>query len=111
MEELKAEATKLGLDFKGNISKVDLQKLVDEAKNPVAKGSPKSDRVKVIVTPRDSEEKEGYVGLYPYNAQYEFDEEIDFPAQVVEFIKSLGGYVTSSNGEKKWQSRYIVEIV
>lgn len=31
-DELKAEATELGIDFKGNISKADLEVLIDEAK-------------------------------------------------------------------------------
>lgn len=124
MEELKAEATKLGLDFKGNISRKDLEALIEDAKNQIANGSevkdesePKptkakeNEKIKVIVTPRDSEEKEGFVGLNGYRAQYKFDEEIELPANIVEFLKSKGGYITSPKGEKKWVSRYLVEVL
>ena len=109
MEELKQEATELGLDFKGNISKAELTKLIDEAKNQTADDSKK--KVKVIITPRDSEEKEGFVGFNGYTAQYQFDEEIEMPKNVVEFIKTKGGYKYDQKGNKKWVSRFLVEYV
>lgn len=71
-------------------------------------------KVKVIITPRDSEEKEGFVGFNGYNAQYQFDEEIEMPENVVSFLKSKGTYVyvKGKNGlEKKWQSRYMIERI
>lgn len=118
MEELKQEATELGLDFKGNISKTELKAMIDEKKQ-IANDSPvvkpivadANKKVKVKITPRDSEEKEGFARLNKYTIQYQFDEEISIPQIMVDFIKSKGGYVTSSKGEKKWQSRYIVELV
>lgn len=119
MEELKAEATELGLDFKGNISKAKLQEMVDAAKNPTAESSSKEPtekkltmkKIKVSITPRDPEEKEGYVGFNGYNAQYQFDTPIEMPEMVVEFLKTKGGYVMSSDGSKKWQSRYLIEVL
>ena len=108
--ELKTKATELGLDFKGNISKEDLQKLIDEAENVAAEDS-KPKKIKVIITPRDDEEKEGYVGFNGYQAQYQFDTEIEMPEDVVEFLKSKGTYVHSTDGKKKWQSRYMIEKV
>lgn len=110
MEELKAEATELGLDFKGNISKVELTNLIDEAKNVTAEDS-KPKKIKVKITPRDSEEFEGYVGFNGYNAQYQFDEEVEMPENVVEFIKSRGGNQYDKNGKARWLSRYIVEQI
>jgi len=115
MEDLKQEATELGLDFKGNISKVDLQAMVD-AKKQIANDStdtkPASDeKIKVIITSRDSGEIEGFARLNGYRIQYQFDEEIEIPRYMVDFIKSKGGYITSPKGAKKWQSRYIVEVL
>lgn len=115
MQELKQEATELGLDFKGNISKADLTSLIADAKNSVAKSSPdvkpsKPKRIKVVISARDSEEKEGYVGFNGYQAQYKFDEEIEMPEDVVEFLRSKGGYVTDGKGDKKWMSRFIIEV-
>lgn len=117
MEELKKEATELGLDFKGNISKAELTKLIEDAKNQNADGSSEEEvidlnaKVKVRITPRDSEEKEGFVGWGEYKAQYQFDEDIEMPIGAVEFLKTRGGYVYSANGSKKWQSRFIIEMV
>ena len=119
MVDLKAEATELGLDFKGNISKADLQAMVD-AKKQVANDSTEAkevnmndtnDKIKVIISSRDSGEIEGFARLNGYRIQYQFDEEIEIPRYMVDFIKSKGGYITSTKGDKKWQSRYIVEIV
>jgi len=62
MENLKTEATRLGLDFKGNISKFDLTELIENEKKRIANDSP-DDKIKVIITPRDTEEKECYVRL------------------------------------------------
>jgi len=121
MEELKTEATELGLDFKGNISKADLTTLVNEAKQ-LANGSSEKEteskidgmktKIKVKITPRDGEEFEGYVGLNGYTAQYKFDEEIEMPIDVVDFLKSKGGKVHNpKTGESKWQSRFLIEYV
>ena len=110
MEELKQQALDLGLEFKGNISKSDLIDLIENAKKQTADGSV-SKTVKVIITPRDPEEKEGYVGLNGYTAQFQFDVELDMPRDVVEFLKTIGGYTYKANGTKKWQSRYIVEVL
>ena len=117
MEDLKKEATKLELDFKGNISRVDLQAMVD-AKKQVANDSTDAkpefsmtNYIKVIITPRDSGEIDGFVGLGKYKAQYQFDEEVEMPDMVVEFLKTKGGYVTNAKGDKKWLSRFIIEKV
>ena len=112
MEELKQEATELGLDFKGNISKADLIKLIDDAKNLTADSSSESTKpkkIKVIISPRDTEEKQGYVGFNGYTAQYQFEEEIEMPENVVEFIKQKGSYVHDGKGNRKWVSRYLIE--
>ena len=121
MEELKNEATELGLDFKGNISRKDLEALVEDAKNQTADGSEPDSRsnsnplskkkIKLRISPRDSEEKEGYVGICDYSAQYQFDEDVEMPEYVVDFIRSKGGYQTNGKGEKKWVSRYLIELL
>lgn len=147
MKELKEKATKLGLDFKGNISKVELTSMIEAKLNQVASDSKDNDlviipnvdnnkgiekmkeelkvelaeaehiapehtkRIKVVITPRDSEEKEGYVGLNNYTAQYQFGEVIELPEGIVDFIKSKGGKVYQGNGNFKWQSRFLVEYV
>ena len=114
MEELKSEATKLGLDFKGNISKAELTELVEDAKSLIANDSTeetKPKKIKVVVTPRDSEEVVGYVGFNGYTAQYKFDEEIEMPEDVVKFLKGKGSYVHDGKGERRWVSRYIIDKV
>jgi len=124
MKDLIKEATGLGLkqgmDFKGNISKVDLRAIVD-AKKQVANDStatkdsePKfsmTNYIKVIITPRDSSELEGFVGLGKYKAQYRFDEEVEMPDMVVEFLRTKGGYTNNAKGDRKWLSRFIIEKV
>jgi len=118
MEELKQEATELGLDFKGNISKVELQAMVD-AEKQIANDSTETEyvipeqtpRIKVIINPRDSGEIEGFVKLNKYQAQFKFDEEIELPSGIVDFLKTKGGYVYDAKGNKKWQSRWIIEKV
>jgi len=116
MKELKQEATELGLDFKGNISKADLQAMVDEQKQ-VANDSPSEEpklsdkKVKIIVSPRDSEEHEGYARLNGYVIQYKFEEEIEVPEYFIEWLKGKGSYIYDGKGNKKWVSRYLVEIV
>ena len=117
MKDLKQEATELGLDFKGNISRVDLQAMVD-AKKQVANDStetkPKFSMkkyIKVIISPRDPEEREGFVGLGRYKAQYQFDEVVEMPEMVVEFLKTKGGYTNTARGDRKWLSRFIIEKV
>lgn len=115
MEELKQEAAELGLDFAGNISKVKLQAMVDEAKSQTAGDSPKQtsdfrkDLVKVVINPRDPEEIEGYTGLNGFDWQFKFDEEIELPRMVVENLRGKGSPVVSQDGKTKWVSRYIIE--
>ncbi len=113
MEELKNEATELGLDFKGNISKKELQTMIDEAKSATAEDSTKSlmDKVKVIINPRDPEEKEGYIRWNSYEAQFQFDEEVEMPLGAVETLKTRGGYAHKADGSKKWLSRYLIEMI
>lgn len=105
--DLKTEATNLGLDFKGNISKADLTNLVNEAKNVIAKDS-KPKKIKVIITARDSGAAYEFVGFNNYSAQFKFDEELEMPEDVVEFLKTRGGNVII-DGKPKWQSRFIIE--
>lgn len=110
MEELKSEATKLGLDFKGNISKAELTNLIEEAKNVTAEDS-KPKKIKVKITPRDGEEFEGYVGFNGYTAQFKFDTEVEMPKDVVDFLKTRGGNVYDKLGKPSWKSRYLVEYI
>lgn len=109
--ELKTKATELGLDFKGNISKAELTKLIENATAEDSVEEVKNAKIKVIITPRDDEEKEGYIGFNGYTAQYQFDEEIEMPEDAVEFLKTRGGYVYKADGSKKWQSRYMIERI
>ena len=113
MEELKQEATELGLDFKGNISKAELTAMVDDVKNSIANSSAKDTKpkkIKVVISPRDNEEKDGYVGFNGYTASYQFEEEIDMPENVVQFLREKGSYVYDGKGNKKWVSRYLIEV-
>ena len=111
MEELKLQAEKLGLEFKGNISKAELTTLIENATAEDSVKEVKNDKIKVIITPRDSEEKEGYVGLSGYTAQYAFEEEIELPVNVVKFLKTRGGYIYDAKGKKKWVSRFLIETI
>ena len=116
MEELKQEATELGLDFKGNISKADLIKLIDDAKNQTIDGSSTEvvdvfKKVKVKINPRDPEEKEGWCGWSDYSAQFQFDEVLEMPLGAIEFLKSKGTYKHDGKGGKKWLSRFMIEMV
>lgn len=151
MKELKDKATKLGLDFRGNISKIELTTLVEAKESQIASDSINNEvevvlnenetnkediemkktviepeiveeevkhiapentkKIKVIINPRDGEELEGVVRLNTYTAQYQFDEEIEMPEGIVEFLKSKGGNVYVGNGKFKWQSRYVIEKV
>jgi hypothetical protein len=112
MEELKQEATELGLDFKGNISKSDLTQLIEDAKNQTIDGSVDLlKKVKVRINPRDPEEKEGWCGWSDFSAQFQFDEVIGLPLGAVEFLKSKGSYKHDGKGGKKWLSRFMIEMV
>ena len=109
--DLKDKALELGLEFAGNISKAELTKLIENATAEDSVEEVKNAKIKVIITPRDDEEKVGYVGFNGYTAQYQFDTEIEMPEDVVDFLKTKGGYVYKADGTKKWQSRYLVDKV
>ena len=112
MEELKQEATELGLDFKGNISKSDLTQLIEDAKNQTIDGSVDLlKKVEVRINPRDPEEKEGWCGWSDFSAQFQFDEVIGLPLGAVEFLKSKGSYKHDGKGGKKWLSRFMIELI
>lgn len=141
LQELREEATDLGIKFQENWKIETLQKKIDtkleslskdQATKKVAKATKNAKKIKVIIEPRDRDDnivdqyfskvsmaegtKESILVL--------FGEEIDITESMYEFIKSIGGNaqkfrmatdpITGAPKKQwyaKWESRFILEKV
>jgi hypothetical protein len=133
VEVLKQEAEDLGIKVHPNAKAETIQSKIDEKKAEIrekqeAKKAGKLDaktgnKVKLVVNQRDGDDNitEQFFGFNGYTCVIRFDEEVEVPEFMYDYIKSIGGYIpkvkviTDENGlpkkvwSKKWVSRFIVE--
>ena len=134
VEVLKQEAEDLGIKVHPNAKAETIQSKIDEKKAEIKEkqeakkadklNSKSADRVKIIVNQRDGDDNitEQFFGFNGYTCVIKFDEEVEVPDFMYDYIKTIGGYVPKvkvvtepDSGlpkkvwSKKWVSRFIVE--
>jgi hypothetical protein len=134
VEVLKQEAEDLGIKVHPNAKAETIQSKIDEKKAEIrekqeAKKAGKLDaktgnKVKLVVNQRDGDDNitEQFFGFNGYTCVIKFDEEVEVPEFMYDYIKSIGGFVPKvktvtdpDSGlpkkvwDKKWVSRFIVE--